>query len=254
MEYIYLLKEREFMKTNENIYKIGKTKQDNFKRFNSYPKGSVLIFQILCSNCTNIENKLIKLFREKYIKRKDIGNEYFEGDYINMIDDIIKIVNSDLRQNNIFKKKDISKSNKTSDKIVKSNELNESAELNELNESDKSNELNESDKSNKSYELNKPNKSNISNEPNKPNKPNKSNEPNKQNKSNILNEPNKSNILNEPNKSNISNEQNKYLLEYNIKYYCKYCNKSYHNKSNLNKHNNTKNVKLKKKYLKKHNK
>lgn len=32
-QYIYLLQEREFIKTNENIYKIGKTKQENCKRF-----------------------------------------------------------------------------------------------------------------------------------------------------------------------------------------------------------------------------
>ena len=37
-EYIYLLHEREFIKTNENIYKIGKSKQENTKRISSYPK------------------------------------------------------------------------------------------------------------------------------------------------------------------------------------------------------------------------
>ena len=199
MEYIYLLKEREFIKTNEDIYKIGKTKQENLKRFNSYPKGSILIFQIVCSNCSDIENKLIKLFRAKYIKRKDIGNEYFEGDYITMIDDIIKTVNSDLRQNNIFKNKNIYKSifNKISDENDSSDESNE---LHKSNELDKSNESNE---------------------------------------------------LVKINKLNKSNEPNKYLLEYNIKYYCKYCNKSYHNKSNLNKHNNTIKCKIKKKIFEK---
>jgi len=30
--YIYLLQEREFIKTKENIYKLGKTKQENLKR------------------------------------------------------------------------------------------------------------------------------------------------------------------------------------------------------------------------------
>jgi hypothetical protein len=32
--------------------------------------------------------KLIELFNTKYIKRTDIGNEYFEGNYKNMINDI----------------------------------------------------------------------------------------------------------------------------------------------------------------------
>ena len=41
--YIYLLQEREFLKTNEPIYKIGMTEQTNpFDRFNSYPNGSRL--------------------------------------------------------------------------------------------------------------------------------------------------------------------------------------------------------------------
>ena len=31
INYIYLLQEREFLKTNENIYKIGKTMQENLK-------------------------------------------------------------------------------------------------------------------------------------------------------------------------------------------------------------------------------
>ena len=88
MEYIYLIQEREFIKTKENIYKIGKTKQENLKRFNSYPNGSNLLIQIICCNCNKIEKELIKLFREKYELQIDIGNEYFKGDYIEMIKDI----------------------------------------------------------------------------------------------------------------------------------------------------------------------
>jgi hypothetical protein len=79
LNYIYLIKLREFIKTKENIYKIGKTKQENLSRVNSYPKGSILIIQIECDDCDKTEKELIKLFKEKYIHRKDIGNEYFEG-------------------------------------------------------------------------------------------------------------------------------------------------------------------------------
>jgi hypothetical protein len=87
-EYIYLVQEREFIKTNEEIYKIGKSKQENLKRFNSYPKGSELLFQCVCNNCNKIENILIKLFKKKYELQKNIGNEYFKGNYIDMIKDI----------------------------------------------------------------------------------------------------------------------------------------------------------------------
>ena len=42
-EFIYLIKEREFIKTKEPIYKIGKTKQENLQRIKSYPNGSILL-------------------------------------------------------------------------------------------------------------------------------------------------------------------------------------------------------------------
>jgi hypothetical protein len=88
--YIYLLYEREFIKTNEPIYKIGKSKQENLKRITNYPNGSKLLFQIICENCDVLEKYLIKLFDTKYEKQKDIGNEYYKGDYIEMIKDIYK--------------------------------------------------------------------------------------------------------------------------------------------------------------------
>jgi len=38
--YNYLMREREFIKTEEFIYKFGKTKQEFNKRMNQYPKDS----------------------------------------------------------------------------------------------------------------------------------------------------------------------------------------------------------------------
>jgi len=90
--YIYLLQEREFIKTIENIYKVGRTKKENHQRFNQYPKGSILLFQMICNNCENIESLIIKQFKEQFTQRKDIGNEYFEGNYNIMIDIIYSII------------------------------------------------------------------------------------------------------------------------------------------------------------------
>lgn len=87
-EYIYLLHEREFINTKQNIYKLGKTKQENLQRFKQYPKGSKLILQQVCNDCDMLETQLIRDFKNKYIHRKDIGNEYFEGDYNDMVKDI----------------------------------------------------------------------------------------------------------------------------------------------------------------------
>ena len=87
-QYVYLIQEREFIKTSENIFKVGKSKQENNKRINQYPKQSKLILQIVCDNCDELEKKLINIFKYKYNHRKDIGNEYFEGDHEDMIKNI----------------------------------------------------------------------------------------------------------------------------------------------------------------------
>lgn len=87
-EYIYLLQEREFIKTKESIFKIGKSKQKNDKRSSQYPKNSNLLLHTSCSNCAKYEKQLIALFKIKYKQRTDIGTEYFEGDYKQMKKDI----------------------------------------------------------------------------------------------------------------------------------------------------------------------
>jgi hypothetical protein len=57
--YIYLLQEREFITTKQNIYKLGKTKQENLQRFKQYPKGSKLLLQQVCDGCDILETELI---------------------------------------------------------------------------------------------------------------------------------------------------------------------------------------------------
>ena len=47
---------------------------------------------MICDNSNESEKEIIIIFKNKYIFRKDIGNEYFEGNFINMIDDIYKII------------------------------------------------------------------------------------------------------------------------------------------------------------------
>ncbi len=69
--YIYLIQEREFIKCNEDVYKIGKTKQLNNKRIQTYPSNSKLFIQIICNDCDKNEKTLIELFKEKYIHRKE---------------------------------------------------------------------------------------------------------------------------------------------------------------------------------------
>jgi hypothetical protein len=46
------------------------------------------MLQSACLNCDDLEKQLLKLFREKYVSRVDIGREYFEGDGPQMMFDI----------------------------------------------------------------------------------------------------------------------------------------------------------------------
>lgn len=86
---------REFIKSGENIYKIGRTNQNNFKRFYQYPKNSKIIFQMLCHpnvNLCKLEKNILFQLEKKYILRKDVGREYFEGDSEHIVDDIYNLI------------------------------------------------------------------------------------------------------------------------------------------------------------------
>ena len=79
-QYCYITIEREFIKTNENIHKIGKTKQDHTKKMYSYPKDSILkIISEVC-DADKCERDIIKEFDIHFLKRLDLGVEYYQGD------------------------------------------------------------------------------------------------------------------------------------------------------------------------------
>ena len=90
--YIYLLQPQRSITNNEQIYKIGKTKRENFKRFNEYPVGSILLLQSSCKNCDLMERRLLNIFDEHFIKETDYGREYYHGDLFEMK----KVINSEI--------------------------------------------------------------------------------------------------------------------------------------------------------------
>lgn len=90
--YLYLLREREFIKTNELIFKVGKTTQNLYQRINKYPKDSELIMAIRVADCHTAETALLKELRRKYIQRRDIGYEYFEGDQQEFMKELSKYI------------------------------------------------------------------------------------------------------------------------------------------------------------------
>ena len=91
-EGIYLLREREFVRLNEDVYKIGRSK--NIKtRMNGYPKGSDIELMIGCADSIQWEKELLEMFRKKYKQRKEFGAEYFEGNKLDMINIITTFIN-----------------------------------------------------------------------------------------------------------------------------------------------------------------
>jgi hypothetical protein len=82
---VYLLIEREFLKTGENIFKIGKSRHIT-ERLKSYPNGSLPLMVLPCENCDISEKVIQNVFEKKFIHRKDIGREYFEGDIVKIME------------------------------------------------------------------------------------------------------------------------------------------------------------------------
>jgi len=89
---IYLLQTRECITQNKCIFKIGRTSQDELRRFNCYPRGSKLHLHISCFDGVTVEKNLVHLFNERYTNVIIYGTEYFEGDLCSMMKDILNII------------------------------------------------------------------------------------------------------------------------------------------------------------------
>lgn len=81
-----------FIRLHEPVYKIGRTCQQDFKRFDGYPKNSHLVLMVDVVDCKAIETLIIKKFKGIFKHRKDYGNEYFEGEKMTMMKEILDIV------------------------------------------------------------------------------------------------------------------------------------------------------------------
>lgn len=91
--YLYIIKTRESIRMNEDIYKIGCT-SDIIRRYKQYPKGSRIFYTIINNNYKNVEKKWIKILNNNkfLINRKDMGKEYYEGDYKELINELSNII------------------------------------------------------------------------------------------------------------------------------------------------------------------
>lgn len=78
-DYIYLLQTRESYNKDESVFKLGRTRETELKRFNQYPKGSQLKLHLDVLDGPVLEKQLLQLFETKFNKVPQYGNEYFEG-------------------------------------------------------------------------------------------------------------------------------------------------------------------------------
>ena len=75
-QHIYCLIEREFIKTKETIYKIGKSTK-LFKRLEHYPKGSRVIAFAKVNDCNKAEEELLASLDKEVKRAPEIGREYY---------------------------------------------------------------------------------------------------------------------------------------------------------------------------------
>jgi hypothetical protein len=64
--YIYLVRAKENVKNNENVYKVGKTAQDSLKRIKSYGTGTELLLIKQCIDSDAMEQKILKEFNKHF--------------------------------------------------------------------------------------------------------------------------------------------------------------------------------------------
>jgi len=79
LQYVYLLREREFIRLGEDTYKIGKTTQLPERRLRGYPKGSEVYLFEETKDCTIAEKLIIGRFNECFKCKTEYGNEYYSG-------------------------------------------------------------------------------------------------------------------------------------------------------------------------------
>jgi hypothetical protein len=100
-QYLYLIRKREHVLHNENVYKVGQTIADEYSmtihRFHSYGKGSEIILIIQCIDCITLEKKLLKVFNETF-KKYIFGDEEFVGDKTEMRKIINELVDEEEKE------------------------------------------------------------------------------------------------------------------------------------------------------------
>ena len=98
MGLIYLIQLANFVTTNQNVYKIGRTEQSNMNnRLRNYDRGYELYIVMNVDDTLKVEKEILIAFNSEF-KRYNLGDyknsrEYFMGDIDKMTDIIYEICN-----------------------------------------------------------------------------------------------------------------------------------------------------------------
>lgn len=77
--YVYMIVEREYLSVVPEVIKVGFS--TNFTaRARAYPKSSLVLATFRVSSGRDAERAIITAMRARYVRRKDIGAEYFQVD------------------------------------------------------------------------------------------------------------------------------------------------------------------------------
>ena len=95
--YLYVLQEREFLRSGEQVYKVGRTDRDVFDRFAEYSKGSMLLYceHVPLESVVRLEGEVLDVFRRRFRPRRDLGHESFAGPWEEMVDALREVLNAD---------------------------------------------------------------------------------------------------------------------------------------------------------------
>ncbi len=88
---IYLIRPREFVRIKELTYKVGRSGNVN-RRQQAYPNDSLIMYTRSVNDNKKLETLILDQFKIKFTQEKKYGTEYFNGDYLKMIDVINEII------------------------------------------------------------------------------------------------------------------------------------------------------------------
>ena len=92
--YIYMIRTRASANVQENVYKIGKTRQKFAVRMNGYDKGyeTIVVVPVDVARLDTLESELLNHIGNSFKPRNDYGNEYFEGNRMALSATIISFI------------------------------------------------------------------------------------------------------------------------------------------------------------------